>query len=143
MSACAVKRGFFVLRDCGQPAAVSCSLCARPICPEHLVRKGGPALPGQPGQAVICVECFAKNEQADQGEDASPYRLRHRFYTSGLYGPIYDGDGDLGTYYDDYDFRSFDPPAGGLGGVAANDLGNDDGSDDAEDDDDRAGFADS
>ncbi len=134
MSACAIKRGFFVLRDCGQAAAVTCSMCSRPTCPEHTVRRG---LPGQPHQPVICVECSAKNEQAGPDGEASPYRRRHRFYTSGCYNPIYDGDQAPGAYYDDYDFRGFDSqtPGNGDGDVQSGDSGDEGGGD--------AGFADS
>ena len=98
---CMCKRGFFVLRDCGNPAERPCQRCARPVCREHLSPHAG---------MLACVECVAREEQMtdDPSCDAGwAYRYRHRYYTQHDYDPIYIGTA-AGDYYDDYDFRSFD-----------------------------------
>lgn len=98
MARCQVKRGFFVLRDCGNGAVAVCSLCNRAVCSEHIT----------PGIAQItCVDCHARQQQTDDPDDI--YTYRHRYYTETHYAPIYSG-GTYETYYDDYDVRSFDPP---------------------------------
>lgn len=56
---CACKRGFFTLRDCGNEATNTCSLCSRRVCDEHLAPRV---------DAKVCVECAAKQEE---GQDPS------------------------------------------------------------------------
>jgi len=51
---CACKRGFFTLRDCGNPATTSCQLCTRRVCDQHLAPRV---------DTRVCVECSAKQEE--------------------------------------------------------------------------------
>jgi hypothetical protein len=53
---CACKRGFFTLRDCGNPATTTCQICSRRVCDQHLA----PRI-----DAKVCVECAAR--QAEEG----------------------------------------------------------------------------
>ena len=104
MSVCTVRRGFFVLRDCGAAATGMCATCARPVCQEHGVLVGA---------ALHCVECRARenapvNDPAWH-ERATPFVHRQRFYSGGHYSPIYTGHHHhWHSSYDDYDVRSFD-----------------------------------
>ncbi len=98
---CMCKRGFFVLRDCGNPANRSCQRCNRPACLEHLSPTTG---------MLVCVECAAREEQTAVDPTYDPnwtYGYRHRYYTGHHYTPIFWGT-TSGSYYNDYDFRSFD-----------------------------------
>jgi hypothetical protein len=101
MATCAVRRGFFVLRDCGEPAGNVCSECARPICPEHTVM----------ADTVLCVECSGRHREQTEDEDwyngSGAYAYRHQYYSRHHYGPVYTGTHHDG-YYDNYDVRSFD-----------------------------------
>ena len=51
---CSCKRGFFTLRDCGNPATTSCELCTRRVCDEHLAPRV---------DTRVCVECAAKQDE--------------------------------------------------------------------------------
>jgi hypothetical protein len=96
---CALKRGFFLLRDCGQPTEDSCTECARPICQDHATRQQG-----QP----ICLECQAKQAEVEGDYDRQwAYAYRHRYYTTHTYHPFYVST-YYDHYYDDYDVRAFD-----------------------------------
>ncbi len=102
---CLCKRGFFVLRDCGQPAEKPCERCVRPTCREHLSPRT---------DLRLCVECAAREQAAatDNINDRDwPYDYRRRYYTDDRYTPIYLGS-DTGTAFDDYDYRSFDRTVG-------------------------------
>ena len=101
---CMCKRGFFMLRDCGNPAERPCQNCARPTCHEHLSPSTG---------MVTCVECAEREEQAMENNVNDPrwvYGYRRRYYSRNNYAPIYWGTSP-GSYYDNYDFRSFDRQA--------------------------------
>jgi hypothetical protein len=133
---CACKRGFFTLRDCGNPATTSCELCTRRVCDEHLAPRVG---------ARVCVECAAKQDEgqdptqaaAAQGQQPRqqargavgqpavddedeilardyPYRYRRRYYSDWGYYPWWWGTYD--PYYDDYGYRYFDDDTDDDGG---------------------------
>jgi hypothetical protein len=103
-SGCAVRRGFFVLRECGRTAIAVCSACARPVCAEHSAPLSAPPL---------CSECHAR--QQSTGDDTStawtdpawPISYRHVYYREQNYHPVATAGGH-DAYYDDYDVRSFD-----------------------------------
>ena len=103
MSACAVRRGFFILRDCGEPSVYTCNECGRSMCAEHTIQEGG---------QTFCVECSTRHAgSAPDGAFAAsllawPLLFRHYFYGSSNYNPIYRGN-RLDNYYDMYDLRSF------------------------------------
>jgi hypothetical protein len=129
MPACAVKRGIIALRDCGAEGVNVCTECGRPACAEHTRIQSG---------SVLCVECYARREQAasaaakggsgtsraaktkypsssgtdnEAWDDLSfPFTYRHHYYSSYDYSPIYYGS-YYDSYYDDYDVRSFDSTA--------------------------------
>ena len=105
---CSVKRGFFMLRPCGNSASAQCSECQRAICGEHIS-----ALEGR----MVCVECKARKTEANRSRqpvDYDPYdrnwaySYRHGYYSSYGYHPIWWGS-YYGGYHDDYDVRSFTP----------------------------------
>jgi hypothetical protein len=98
---CLCKRGFFVLRDCGQPAEKPCERCARPICREHL---------SQRTEFRLCVECAARDQDLSDPADRDwLYGYRSTYYTGDRYTPIYLGSD---TSFSDYDYRSFDSTVG-------------------------------
>lgn len=98
-SRCAVRRGFFVLRACENPAIVVCAACGRPVCAEHVVNGGGPP---------HCVECQARlGEQAGAQHwrsRSAAYAYRNRYYAS--HTPIFWGSSH--AYYDQHDHQQFD-----------------------------------
>jgi hypothetical protein len=120
MSKCAVKRGIITLRDCGNEASDTCTVCARPMCQEHTRVRGA---------ELLCVECFARQaeeqtagqatrgtktqgasrqtRESDWEDESWPYVYRHHYYTSYHYQPFYYGS-YYDSYYDSYDMRSFD-----------------------------------
>jgi len=115
MPECAVKRGFFVLRDCRQPTSSLCSSCSRPVCPEHSTIETG---------SLLCLECAARREKPTDEEQRkreqntnwwqnrqSSYFYRDRYYSSSSYHPFYYGT-YYDSYYDSYDMRSFDRKSG-------------------------------
>ncbi|GAB4272765.1 MAG: hypothetical protein Kow0029_11790 [Candidatus Rifleibacteriota bacterium] len=116
MTNCQMKKGFFFLRDCEKEATISCSVCGREFCPEHIRM-----LPGQNEPA--CLDCLGKRMQIanrkksgrsdydydDYYYDSSwSYGYRHRYYLNNHYSPLYDGDDFNDNYYSEVDVRSFD-----------------------------------
>jgi hypothetical protein len=109
MGKCIVKRGFFVLRDCGKQAINACSFCSRAVCPEHSLMRG---------QTLVCLDCNARQQQLTDEErfnqmtgDATQnrsglYNYRHGYYSQGGYSPFYSGI-YYNNYYDTYDTRAF------------------------------------
>ncbi|HSE99143.1 MAG TPA: hypothetical protein VLD57_12820, partial [Blastocatellia bacterium] len=80
MNGCEVRRGFFVLRDCGEPAFNTCMECGRSMCAAHTSMS----------EAMLCVECGARhhvNEENNGEEDAGwydgqqTYAYRHNYYS--------------------------------------------------------------
>jgi hypothetical protein len=106
---CIVKRGFFVLRDCGKQAMNACSFCSRAVCQEHSLMRG---------QTLVCLDCNARQQQLTDEEkfnqmtgDATQnrsglYTYRHGYYSQGGYSPFYSGF-YYSSYYDTYDTRAF------------------------------------
>lgn len=109
MMKCAVRRGFFVLRDCDEPAMNSCAECGRPICAAHTAMS----------DTLVCVECSSRRQEEDENEhddsqdeqdwydESAAYAYRHEYYSGQRYNPVYSGTRH-DSYYDDYDVRSFD-----------------------------------
>jgi hypothetical protein len=134
---CACKRGFFTLRDCGNEARNTCSLCSRRVCDEHLAPRV---------DAKVCVECAAKQEEGQAPGQQPPagqpqaggqqpgfgpplQRMtptgtaafwRTRYYRRRDYEPMWWGTYD--PFWNDYGYRWYD---------------------DDRDDDDGGGFGDS
>ncbi len=54
MGACKVKKGIFVLKECGDFAAVKCAECGIDVCGKHA---------RQMGAKLVCTECYAKSHQ--------------------------------------------------------------------------------
>jgi hypothetical protein len=53
MSTCQIKKGMFVLGDCGNQAKGQCVVCGKHVCSKHAETEG---------TQIICVECYAKRE---------------------------------------------------------------------------------
>lgn len=53
MATCQVKKGMFVLNECGNIAHAKCSDCGKNVCGKHAE---------QDGSQIVCVECYAKKE---------------------------------------------------------------------------------
>jgi hypothetical protein len=112
MNECACKRGFFSLRDCGEPIVATCTSCGRGVCAAHLSPSSGRSQ---------CLDCHARGTQTETPSTAKPqaatstgddewvYGYRNSYYRSG-YGPIYSGY-YYDHYYDSYDTRTFDRAA--------------------------------
>jgi hypothetical protein len=106
---CIVKRGFFVLRDCGKAAVSACSFCSRAVCQEHSYLRG---------QTPVCLDCNARQQQLTDEEKfnqmtggetenrSALYTYRHGYYTQGGYNPFYSGL-YYDSYYNTYDTRAF------------------------------------
>jgi hypothetical protein len=123
---CACKRGFFTLRDCGNAATSTCSVCSRRVCDEHLAPRV---------DTKVCVECAAKQEEQNAAaQPAQPdqpqipgqplqqsglgpplQRLtptstaafwRARYYRRRDYEPMWWGTYD--PFWDDYGYRWYD-----------------------------------
>ena len=129
MQNCRARRGFFSLRDCGEPSVRQCALCARPICSPHLSPRSG---------FTRCLDCDGRAVEKDvlatpgKKKDAAPppppdqpandpltdpswtNRYRDRYYSRTGYAPYYTG-AYYDSYYDRYDTRSFDSDMAGSG----------------------------
>ena len=113
VNGCAIKRGFFVLRDCGNTAFNACQYCSRLVCQEHSLMDG---------QMLICLDCRARQKQLTDEEQkemianessfgrSGLHTYRHSYYSSRNYAPFYTGI-YYSQYYDTYDTRAFDKRA--------------------------------
>jgi hypothetical protein len=116
MPTCAVRKGFFLLRECNQLTTHLCPRCGRPACDEHTV---------QLDDGKVCTECLAKTEPT-QDSTASPmgssrgwaHRYRDSYYSRSHYTPMYTGTAagaamgaTAADGYDDFDRRAFDQDA--------------------------------
>ena len=139
---CACKRGFFTLRDCGNAATTTCSICSRRVCDQHLAPRV---------DVKVCVECAARQEEegaigtgaATPGPAApgvaglpggvlrpplrrglgpplerldptsAAVRYRTRYYRSRDYSPMWWGTYD--PYWDNWGYRSYDDDDDGGG----------------------------
>jgi len=128
MSRCSVRRGMFVLRDCGKPPVYTCVDCSRGMCEQH-----GSEFQGD----VLCTDCRAKKEEGvkngasakksrmrDDNYTMWPYYYRHNYYSNYHYSPFYSGH-HRDRYYNDYDVRSFDQTKGDPTSVDDGDEGPD------------------
>lgn len=104
---CQVKTGIFVIKECGEPAAVNCAECGIFVCGKH---------GEQYGSQLLCTECFAKQPDAQslRNDDGflhnytSNYGLwyftmRSNFYSSYHYRP-----------FDSHDYNNFNYEETGL-----------------------------
>jgi len=106
MSQCQVKKGIFVLKECGEISGVKCDSCGISVCGKH---------GKQNGPQVVCPECYAKSHQKElantgrnrlynqweENSTSSNYMLwyfatRHSYYTSSHYRP-----------FEQHDYNSF------------------------------------
>lgn len=96
---CAVKKGFFTLRDCLAATQDACGTCGRPCCAEHARRRDAD---------LLCVECFHKSsaERPPTEDDTWIFAYRQHYYRSSGYHPFYSGS-HPDPYYDAYDLRAF------------------------------------
>ncbi|GAA4063276.1 hypothetical protein [Actinomadura miaoliensis] len=99
MTPCAVVTGFFLLSQCGRPAAGACGQCGRPVCQEHV------------GQNGLCPECGASLREVTDPHDpawTSGYRRWFQQRSSRTYN-----DNSWYSYsyasFDDYDRGAFEP----------------------------------
>lgn len=111
---CAMKRGFFVLRQCTKPAVRKCAITGKPICEDHSVHWEG---------KIISTEAYAAEmkKQGKKGErDLSAWRkgkrrnytlwhyyMREDFYSRQSYEPLMDYE-----EFDDFDEVGFETEAG-------------------------------
>ncbi len=102
---CQVKKGIFVLKECGEIAGIKCDSCGINICSKH---------GKQDGPKILCAECYTKlhekelnpagrNKLYEQWEDSSStnymlwyFATRYSFYGSSHYSP-----------FDSHDYNSF------------------------------------
>ena len=102
MPKCMVRKGFFVLSDCGEFAELICPSCSRPFCEEHAGPTDG-----------NCVECWSREQLANDEEKATEetdgnfrYVWRERYLRDSKVRTFYTGK-YMDHYYDDYDLQSF------------------------------------
>ena len=113
MEKCRAKRGFFSLRDCGEPSVKQCALCGRPMCSQHLSPRSGFSrcldCEGRAAEKDVLQQPKSKTPPPDQPLDDPEwsYRYRDRYYSRTHYAPLYVGT-YYDSYYDRYDTRSFD-----------------------------------
>ncbi len=63
MANCQVKTGFLVLRDCGNEAIDSCSICGCSICFKH--KRTHPQ-----NNQICCIDCYAKSLDEAEGQNS-------------------------------------------------------------------------
>jgi len=111
MSNCRVRRGFFVLRDCGEPTAQICRGCQRTTCAKHY-----------DGAVNLCIECKSRDKDLTWRDDGYAMSRRNSYYRDRGYSPIYWGHFHHDPYYNDYNVRDFDS-AGDNDGFDGDEVG--------------------
>ena len=112
---CAATKGFLTLGSCDNPAARTCSQCARPTCTAHLSPTSG---------FSMCYDCAATQpaQEKKEGEEEVYDESWAHGYRSSYYGAT--GYTGVRSGYDSTDSMSF----------------RDRHNDGFDDDDDRGGF---
>ena len=102
MKACKHKLGLLSLRECREPAVVTCSQCDRPVCKEHYK---------QFEDENLCIECYLQriSEQEAQRNGLDQEYRRQSYYHNQGYSPYHDSYRDH-TSYREEDYRAFDRP---------------------------------
>ena len=107
---CAIKKGFFVLQDCGGIGTSQCGVCRRHVCNDHVVVEHG---------QKTCTECLAKEHnpnaqnnglEHDTEQPGWRHKFRRGFYSRHHFSPFYMGVYHS-NYYDNNDYRSFNQTA--------------------------------
>ena len=80
MATCQVKKGMFVLNECGNIAHAKCSECGKNVCGKHAE---------QDGSQIICVECYAKKEFENS---KNPQNKKNRNIEEGGFGRMGGGN---------------------------------------------------
>lgn len=114
---CAMKRGFFVLRQCSSPAVRKCDITQKPICEDHSVRWEGKIVSTEayaeamkkqgkkPPMAGRDISAWRKDE--DRNYTLWHYYMREDFYSRQSYEPLMDYEA-----FDDFDEVGFETEAG-------------------------------
>lgn len=76
MANCQVKKGMFVLNECGNPAQAKCDVCGKTVCTKHAEKEE---------DQIICVECFAKQEFEETQNQKPNRRQRNKFFSQDRY----------------------------------------------------------
>jgi len=108
MANCQIKKGMFVLNECGEIAKAQCSQCGKNVCSKHAE---------QEGEQIICVECFAKRE-FEEGQNNNFHRkpdthngtnnvMRNSLAMDSLYYYHWQSQMRHG-FYNNYEHRPFD-----------------------------------
>jgi hypothetical protein len=92
---CEQVAGFLIPRPCRQPASGQCSLCQKPICPEHTVALGA-------GQDA-CTACAAR-------QNVGPAARQRDYWDYYGYDDAFYGWGHRGILYTGSDYQAFDQP---------------------------------
>ncbi len=123
MPKCAVKRGFLMLRECGNETSKLCPECGRMACEEHLIMD-------ESGGSWLCADCHGRAgaEPTSDKLKANPTAWRHgyrdSYYRNHHYSPYYYG-AYYDSYYDDYDVRAFDRDMADAGDIPVDEGGPD------------------
>lgn len=92
---CLFKGGFFILRDCENPAMTACNKCGKPACNAHLSSES---------KYTTCIECSAKSTKTRHYYDHNDwvYSYRHQYYLAG-YLPFMYGSQDYLSFKSQYE----------------------------------------
>ena len=93
---CRAKVGLLFLRDCGEIATETCTVCGRAICRRHEC---------DTSRGTTCPECGAQDRNAQSKGSVQSVRRRRGWYGAHGYYPYYYGHH---SYYSDGDYRAFD-----------------------------------
>ena len=123
MRKCQVKKGFFVLKDCGSLSVGHCKICRKEVCEnhsKHLIED----------DRLLCIECFVKHVQQEKpviqdeiarwqtGESRNYglwyYYMRDDFYSKENYEPFTDFDAN--AFNEGSDFGGGEFGGGGASG---------------------------
>ncbi len=98
--ACADRSGFLFAHACDRPAAGACSVCGKPICPEHT---------RMDAKGPTCITCLRDDDDdtdADSDTDTEDDTTSGRGEDDPYF---YGGRERLAAAYDADDYRAFDP----------------------------------
>ncbi|TAF63914.1 MAG: hypothetical protein EAZ55_12465 [Cytophagales bacterium] len=125
---CAIKKGFFVLKACGDTAIGRCKACKKPVCEQHSkIYQSVQNTETDPNadndtEKRLCIECFTRVMQAEKPAldreihewetgRTTNYSLWYHYARDDYYHQ------NNYTPFDEYDEASFDGGESGGGGA--------------------------
>lgn len=99
MARCQIKKGLFVVRECGGFAAHTCKECGKYTCSQHGTKED---------DGIICGECYAKRDRERRKEEGVHRYYDDYYFDNNLFYTYLWYDSYRYSFYNEYNYSPFD-----------------------------------